>query len=50
MYRIMPECGNCGAEVSHDFRRVFRDPDADEVRACPDCDDETVTGAYGGFG
>lgn len=45
----MPECGNCGSDVSYDFYRVFLDPDAGEVRACPECEDETVAGAYGGF-
>lgn len=35
----MPHCRNCGAHVTEDYVRVLAPPEADTVRACPDCPD-----------
>ncbi|WP_459879361.1 DUF7563 family protein [Halorubrum gandharaense] len=35
----MPTCSNCGSFVSKDYVRVLSPPDADGVRACPECPD-----------
>lgn len=41
----MPECGNCGAQVSAAYVRVFSLPDRDTVRCCPLCPDRIREGA-----
>lgn len=35
----MPECQNCGNEVSHQYVRVFEPEGNTQAQACPDCPD-----------
>lgn len=35
----MPECQNCGNEVSHQYVRVFEPEDTIQPEACPECPD-----------
>jgi len=34
----MPRCGNCDSVVTDAYERVFKPPECDRVRACPNCE------------
>lgn len=36
----MPECQNCGTEVTKRYERVFAPNGVDGVRCCPWCEDK----------
>lgn len=40
----MPECLNCGAHVTENYRRVFAPEGADGPRVCPNCPDKVRDG------
>ena len=41
----MPQCGNCGAQVTKAYKRVFCPDHCTRVRCCPNCE-KTRDGAY----